>query len=106
MPSRTTCCFTDAPTVQIYFEMKKRPDRSRAQICLWDTIGHSIRAINCHEGIPERMIWAAFPAGTRAMARPNGGSGGKTVSAAHDFLGTRQNASVRTVPGVNWGMSV
>jgi VanZ family protein len=30
------------------------------------------------------------------MARPNGGSDGKTVSAAHGFPGTRQNASVRT----------
>ena len=31
---------------------------------------------------------------------------GKTVSAAHGFPGTRQNASVPTVPGGIWGMSV
>jgi fucose 4-O-acetylase-like acetyltransferase len=35
----------------------------------------------------------------------HGGSDGKTVSAAHGFLGTRQNASVPTVPGGIWGMS-
>jgi hypothetical protein len=34
------------------------------------------------------------------------GSDGKTVSAAHGFLGTRQDASVRAVPGGIWGMSL
>ena len=33
----------------------------------------------------------------------HGGSAGKIASAAHGFPGTRQNASVRTVPGVHPG---
>ena len=32
-----------------------------------------------------------------------GGSAGKTASAAHGFPGTRQDASVRTVPRVHLG---
>lgn len=49
------------PTVQIYFEVKVRPDRSRAGICLWRTIGHLVRAINCHErGIPSGRFGQHF----------------------------------------------
>ena len=36
----------------------------------------------------------------------HGGSDGETMSAAHGFLGIRQTASVHTVPGGVWGMSV
>lgn len=36
--------------------MNERPDRSRAGTYLWDTIGHSIRAINCHEDFPNGRI--------------------------------------------------
>ena len=72
------------PTVQLFFEMKVRPDRSRAGICLWRTIGHLVRAINCHErGIPsgrfgqhfQRMEQRPGPRRTVELRRPIPGDG-------------------------------